>query len=127
MDGEHRRMLKADVSEYTPNATVAKDGSGNFTTVSEALNAMPEKYTGRYMIYVKEGVYEENVIVTKKKNGRLPSYPIRRKHTDSSTVVVTSRERGLHLWRCSSRVPELHDLHKKAMDNQQTLSRLKAG
>ncbi|KAK4486766.1 hypothetical protein RD792_006653 [Penstemon davidsonii] len=67
MDGEHRRMLKADVSEYTPNATVAKDGSGNFTTVSEALNAMPEKYTGRYMIYVKEGVYEENVIVTKKK------------------------------------------------------------
>ncbi|KAL3830082.1 hypothetical protein ACJIZ3_018884 [Penstemon smallii] len=67
MDGEHRRMLKADVSEYTPNVTVAKDGSGNFTTVSEALNAMPEKYTGRYVIYVKEGVYEENVIVTKKK------------------------------------------------------------
>lgn len=66
MNEEHHRMLKADPSKFTPNATVAKDGSGNFTTVSAALTAMPEKYSGRYVIYVKEGVYEENVVVTKK-------------------------------------------------------------
>ncbi|KAL8498347.1 hypothetical protein ACS0TY_021607 [Phlomoides rotata] len=66
MDEQHRRMLKADASKFTPNTTVAKDGTGNFTAISAALNAMPQQYSGRYVIYVKEGVYEENVVVTKK-------------------------------------------------------------
>ncbi|XP_073043397.1 putative pectinesterase/pectinesterase inhibitor 45 [Primulina eburnea] len=63
---ENRRMLKTNSPKITPNVTVAKDGSGDFATVSAALNAMPEKYTGRYVIYVKEGVYEESVMITKK-------------------------------------------------------------
>ncbi|XP_073141526.1 putative pectinesterase/pectinesterase inhibitor 45 [Henckelia pumila] len=62
---DHRRMLKADTTKITPNLTVAKDGSGNFTTISAALNAIPKKYTGRYVIYVKEGIYQENVVLTK--------------------------------------------------------------
>ncbi|XP_073282710.1 putative pectinesterase/pectinesterase inhibitor 45, partial [Primulina huaijiensis] len=45
---ENRRMLKKNSPKIRPNVTVAKDGSGDFTTVSAALNAMPEKYTGRY-------------------------------------------------------------------------------
>ncbi|XP_010932334.1 putative pectinesterase/pectinesterase inhibitor 45 [Elaeis guineensis] len=49
-----------------PNVTVAKDGSGDFKTISEALARMPKKYEGRYFIYVKEGVYEETVVVDKK-------------------------------------------------------------
>ncbi|KAL0292398.1 UNVERIFIED_CONTAM: putative pectinesterase/pectinesterase inhibitor 45 [Sesamum calycinum] len=66
MGHEYRRVLKADATKFTPNVTVAKDGSGNFTTIAAALKAMPEKYTGRYVIYIKEGVYDENVIITKK-------------------------------------------------------------
>lgn len=66
IEDEHRRMLKADISKFTPNVTVAKDGSGNFTTIAAALKEMPEKYTGRYVIFVKEGVYDESVIITKK-------------------------------------------------------------
>lgn len=66
MDHENRRMLKADKTKFTPNVTVAKGGGGDFTTISAALKAMPEKYTGRYVIYVKEGVYDESVIITKK-------------------------------------------------------------
>ncbi|XP_073032193.1 putative pectinesterase/pectinesterase inhibitor 45 [Primulina eburnea] len=62
---DHQRMLKDDTAKITPNLTVAKDGSGNFTTISAALNAIPQEYTGRYVIYVKEGIYQENVIVTK--------------------------------------------------------------
>ncbi|KAG8376281.1 hypothetical protein BUALT_Bualt09G0046900 [Buddleja alternifolia] len=66
MNRENMRMLKkADTTNLTPNVTVAKDGSGNFTTVSAALSAMPKDYIGRYVIYVKEGVYEENVVVAK--------------------------------------------------------------
>ncbi|KAA8523371.1 hypothetical protein F0562_009794 [Nyssa sinensis] len=66
MSHEDRRMLKAQETKLTPNVTVAKDGSGNFTTISDALAAMPTKYRGRYVIYVKAGVYEEYVTVTKK-------------------------------------------------------------
>ncbi|PIN01092.1 Pectinesterase [Handroanthus impetiginosus] len=65
MSHENRRMLKADASKYTPNVTVAKDGSGNFRTISAALSALPKTYTGRYVIYVKAGIYKENVVVNK--------------------------------------------------------------
>nr|KYP73965.1 putative pectinesterase/pectinesterase inhibitor 13 [Cajanus cajan] len=51
--------------KLVPNVTVAQDGSGNFKTVSEALAAIPKTYTGRYVVYVKAGVYDETVTVTK--------------------------------------------------------------
>lgn len=47
---EDRRMLKANDVKLTPNVTVAKDGSGKFKTITEALNAMPKTYQGRYAI-----------------------------------------------------------------------------
>ncbi|KAH6797985.1 hypothetical protein C2S52_022539 [Perilla frutescens var. hirtella] len=66
MNNEHRRMLKTDAAtKFTPNVTVAKDNTGNFTTVNEALKAMPKNYKGRYLIYIKEGVYNETVVITK--------------------------------------------------------------
>ncbi|KAI3417064.1 LEA_2 domain-containing protein [Psidium guajava] len=67
MNQEERRILKGKRGpKLTPNVVVAKDGSGKFKTISEALAAMPEKYTGRYVIYIKEGVYDEYITVTKK-------------------------------------------------------------
>lgn len=65
MAHETRRLLKADAPSLKPNVTVAEDGSGDFTTISKALEMMPANYQGRYVIYIKVGVYEENVIVTK--------------------------------------------------------------
>ncbi|XP_057806587.1 putative pectinesterase/pectinesterase inhibitor 45 [Salvia miltiorrhiza] len=62
---QHRRILKADGAKFTPNVTVAKDNTGNFTTINAALKAMPKKFKGRYVIYVKEGVYDETVVVAK--------------------------------------------------------------
>lgn len=51
MSHEDRRMLKAkNIDKPTPNVTVAKDGSGDYKTISQALAAMPEKYKGRYAI-----------------------------------------------------------------------------
>ncbi|KAJ0661841.1 putative pectinesterase [Helianthus annuus] len=47
-----------------PDVVVAKDGSGNFTTVQEAVNSRGQRAWGqRYTIYVKSGVYEENVVI----------------------------------------------------------------
>ena len=53
MTSEDRRILKPQETPLNPNATVAKDGSGNFTTISAALAAMPAKFPGRYIhIYI---------------------------------------------------------------------------
>ncbi|KAG7644595.1 Pectinesterase catalytic [Arabidopsis suecica] len=47
---------------------VAKDGSGQFKTVQQAVNACPEKNPGRCIIHIKAGIYREQVIIPKKKN-----------------------------------------------------------
>ncbi|KAG2697804.1 hypothetical protein I3843_07G122500 [Carya illinoinensis] len=48
-----------------PNAVVAKDGSGHFKTIAAALAAYPKNLRGRYVIYVKAGVYDEYITVAK--------------------------------------------------------------
>ncbi|KAK6118148.1 hypothetical protein DH2020_048132 [Rehmannia glutinosa] len=49
-----------------PDAVVAKDGSGQFKTIGDAVAAYPANHQGRFVIYVKAGVYDEQVIVPKK-------------------------------------------------------------
>ncbi|GJU12539.1 putative pectinesterase [Tanacetum coccineum] len=44
-----------------PDVVVAKDGSGNYETIQEAVNSAGKGKGKRYVIYVKAGVYEENV------------------------------------------------------------------
>ncbi|KAJ6715438.1 PECTINESTERASE [Salix viminalis] len=50
-----------------PNAVVAQDGSGRFKTIGAAIAAYPKGLRGRYVIYVKAGVYREYVTVTRDK------------------------------------------------------------
>ncbi|XP_059294787.1 putative pectinesterase/pectinesterase inhibitor 38 [Lycium ferocissimum] len=45
------------------DSTVAKDGSGNYKTITEALHAAPKQSKKSYFIHVKAGVYHENVTV----------------------------------------------------------------
>ncbi|GFP93626.1 pectinesterase 4 [Phtheirospermum japonicum] len=54
-------------SGVRPNVVVAKDGSGQFRTIGQAIAAYPANHRGRFIIYVKAGVYDEQVIVDKKK------------------------------------------------------------
>lgn len=51
------------LNHMNPNLVVAKDGSGNFKTISDALNAVPNYSSKRFVIYVKKGVYFERVKV----------------------------------------------------------------
>ncbi|KAG6581793.1 pectinesterase 3-like [Cucurbita moschata] len=60
-----RRLLQEN--NVTVHATVSKDGTGDFTTIKEAVAAVPKKSKERFIIYVKEGLYEENVILDKSK------------------------------------------------------------
>lgn len=55
-----RRLLQG--TEIKANAVVAKDGSGNFKTVSEAIQAATG---GRFVIHVKAGTYNERIKTNK--------------------------------------------------------------
>lgn len=63
--GAADRRLLWRASNIRPNAVVSK--SGPFRTINQAVNAYPKNHRGRYIIYVKAGVYDEQVIVDKNK------------------------------------------------------------
>lgn len=52
----YRELLEASSA---PDLIVAKDGSGTYTELKEALQNVPKSYAGRYVIYVKAGTYDE--------------------------------------------------------------------
>ncbi|XP_022730815.1 probable pectinesterase/pectinesterase inhibitor 12 [Durio zibethinus] len=58
-----RRILQSTDDEYDPSEvlTVATDGTGNFSTITHAINFAPNNSNDRIVIYVREGIYEENV------------------------------------------------------------------
>lgn len=56
----HPNRMKVD-------ATVAQDGSGKFRSIMEAINDAPKHSLRRYVIYVKKGLYKENVEMKKNK------------------------------------------------------------
>ncbi|KAK1365129.1 Pectinesterase [Heracleum sosnowskyi] len=51
-----------------PNVTVAKDGSGNFTTIEEAVQMAPNKSLDHFVIKIKAGIYLENVVIPRPKH-----------------------------------------------------------
>ncbi|CAK8541371.1 unnamed protein product [Lathyrus sativus] len=62
-----RRLLESSVGDIKANVVVAKDGSGKFKTVAEAVASAPNKGKTRYVIYVKKGTYKENVEISSQK------------------------------------------------------------
>lgn len=63
---DRKRLLQT--SEAADNVvTVAQDGSGNYTTITDALNAAPNKSLDRYVIHITKGVYQEYIEVPKHK------------------------------------------------------------
>ncbi|XP_021912048.1 pectinesterase [Carica papaya] len=57
VSGRDRNLLEANTVKA--NVVVAKDGTGNFQTVKEAMDAADGKK--RFVIYVKAGVYKEKI------------------------------------------------------------------
>ncbi|TCJ14223.1 T9SS type A sorting domain-containing protein [Flaviaesturariibacter flavus] len=45
------------------NATVAKDGTGNYTTVQAAIDAVATGRTTPWVIYIKDGKYREKIVI----------------------------------------------------------------
>ena len=45
------------------HSVVAVDGSGDYTSVQAAIDAMPENNLNQYLIYIKAGTYKEHVFI----------------------------------------------------------------
>ena len=61
--------------------TVARDGSGDFRTIQEAIDAVPHEHDGQAVIFVRNGSYPEKLYVGR---GRLT---VLGEHRDSTRIV----------------------------------------
>ena len=66
------RLVVNELSEKIPNLkkyvlnndfVVAKDGSGDFMTIQEAVNAVPVNRKERTTIFIRKGIYKERVVI----------------------------------------------------------------
>ncbi len=59
-------MLFANESSFAANEIiVAKDGSGDFKSVQEAINSLPAEATAHRIIIIKKGIYNEKIFIDK--------------------------------------------------------------
>lgn len=69
VDGFRRKLLEAtnlaaDLKARA-NVVVAQDGSGKYKTIEEAINEIPRDGKESFIIYIKEGVYNEYLVLLK--------------------------------------------------------------
>lgn len=55
--------LMAQTPVYVKDITVAPDGSGNYTTIQEAVNSVRDLGRQRVTIHIKKGVYHEKLVI----------------------------------------------------------------
>ncbi|CAJ1958691.1 unnamed protein product [Sphenostylis stenocarpa] len=67
LHSQDRRLLLTQDLRKKADIVVAKDGSGKYKKISDALKHVPKESSNRTVIYVKRGVYYENVRVEKTK------------------------------------------------------------
>ncbi|KAJ7972991.1 Pectinesterase [Quillaja saponaria] len=67
-----RKLLQSEESVLVSDiVVVSQDGTGNFTTINDAVAAAPNNTVaanGYFLIYITEGVYQEYVSIAKNKN-----------------------------------------------------------
>lgn len=56
-------LLRDPSEALRPNVVVAQDGSGDYTFVKQALATIPANNTEPYIIYIKEGTYNEKLSI----------------------------------------------------------------
>jgi pectinesterase len=94
--------------------TVAPDGSGDFRTIQAALDAVPIDHPGQAMIFIRKGIYREQVVVDARK-----SFITLLGEDPSGTVIGFNNHAGLKLpngdtlntWNCATVFIYGNDFH----------------
>lgn len=70
VSGRDRKLLQDLALASRAKIVVSKDGSGNFRSIQAAINYATSKRvgSGRVVVYVKRGVYRENILVSRTQN-----------------------------------------------------------
>ena len=55
--------ISSTVFAVDPDFVVAADGTGNFRTVQEAINAVPDFRKNETRIFIKKGTYKEKLVL----------------------------------------------------------------
>lgn len=93
--------------EYDPSEilVVAADGTGNFTTINEALSFAPNMSPDRVLIYLREGEYDENVEIPSYKtnivligDGSDVTFVTGNRSVGDGWTTFRSATLGNHLW-----------------------------
>ena len=58
-------ILSSVIQAERANLIVSKDGTGNYRTIQEALDAVPQNNNQLFVILVKNGTYNEKLLITK--------------------------------------------------------------
>jgi len=58
-------LLSINISAYNSWITVAQDGSGDFSLIQDALNSVPAGSSEGFIIFIKNGVYNEKIFIEK--------------------------------------------------------------
>ena len=84
---------------------VAKDGSGKYTTIQQALDAVPTGNTKPFIIFIKNGIYKEKIVLDTRKNF------VRLMGEDKNKTVITYDNHAgtklangdtLNTWNCAT-------------------------
>ncbi|KAI3789933.1 hypothetical protein L2E82_02740 [Cichorium intybus] len=67
MTAADRRLMQTTPKISPPIIVVARDGTGNFTTIAAAVAAAPNRGKGRHVIQIKAGIYKENLVIPRNK------------------------------------------------------------
>ncbi|KAK4794529.1 hypothetical protein SAY86_012523 [Trapa natans] len=61
LDSARRKLLVDETTK--PNLVIAKDGSGDYKTFTEAIKTLPTESMTPFVVHVKAGVYPEKVLI----------------------------------------------------------------
>ena len=56
-------LLAAQQQTWPSKLTVAQDGSGDYKTIQEAVNAMRDHSQVQVVIFIKKGIYREKLVI----------------------------------------------------------------
>ncbi|KAK6915625.1 Pectinesterase inhibitor domain [Dillenia turbinata] len=64
-NAEQRKLLQVAANNPKPDFVVAKDGSSKYNTINSVLKDLPKNSKKTIVVYIKEGIYEEQVVINK--------------------------------------------------------------